>query len=75
MHEQDKMMTHLEIPSHLQAEYSLLHLQATASLAEVRTQYRELVKLYHPDAGGRHAYFVALQQAYERVVDYLQKHA
>ena len=74
MHEQDKMTTHPEMPSHLQAEYSLLHLQAGASLAEVRTRYRELVKLYHPDAGGHHAYFVALQQAYERVVDYLQRH-
>jgi DnaJ-class molecular chaperone len=72
MHEQDKMTTHLGIPSHLQAEYSLLHLQAGVSLAEVRTRYRELVKLYHPDAGGHHAYFLALQQAYERVVEHLQ---
>jgi DnaJ-class molecular chaperone len=72
LHAQDKIRTPLGIPPHLQAEYSLLHLRAEMSLAEVRTQYRELAKLYHPDAGGQHTYFLALQQAYERVMEYLQ---
>lgn len=71
-HEQDGKTAQLDIPPHLQAEYNLLHLQAGASLTEVRIQYRELAKLYHPDAGGHHAYFLALQQAYEQVVEYLQ---
>ncbi len=60
------------IPHHLQAQYRLLSLQAGVSLAEVRTRYRELAKLYHPDAGGSHADFLALQLAYEQVVEYLQ---
>ena len=60
------------IPLHLQAEYSLLQLPAEANLADVRTQYRELAKLYHPDAGGHHTDFLALQQAYEQVMEYLQ---
>jgi DnaJ-class molecular chaperone len=60
------------IPHHLQAEYRLLHLQAEVSLDEVRSQYRELAKRYHPDAGGSHADFLALQQAYEQVMEYLQ---
>jgi DnaJ-class molecular chaperone len=60
------------IPRHLQAEYRLLHLQAEVSLADVRSQYRELAKRYHPDAGGSHADFLALQQAYEQVIEYLQ---
>jgi DnaJ-class molecular chaperone len=60
------------IPLHLQAEYRLLQLHAEASLADVRIQYRELAKLYHPDAGGHHTDFLALQQAYEQVVKYLQ---
>jgi DnaJ-domain-containing protein 1 len=60
------------IPLHLQAEYSLLQLHAEASLADVRSQYRELAKRYHPDAGGHHTDFLALQQAYEQVVEYLQ---
>ena len=64
--------TQRAIPRHLQAEYRLLHLQAEVSLAEVRTQYRELAKRYHPDAGGSHADFLALQQAYEQVMEYLQ---
>ena len=72
LNEQDRMPVPLKIPTHLQAEYSLLHLQAGASLTEVRIRYRELAKLYHPDAGGHHTSFIALQQAYERVVEYLQ---
>jgi len=62
------------IPLHLQAEYCLLQLSAEANLAEVRRQYRELAKLYHPDAGGDHIDFLALQQAYEQVVEYLHTH-
>src|SRR5512142_799584 len=69
---QGRMTTQRTIPRHLQAEYRLLHLQAEVSLAEVRTQYRELAKRYHPDAGGSHADFLALQQAYEHVTGYLQ---
>lgn len=72
LHEQDTVMTRVGIPAHLRAEYSMLHLQAGANLADVQTQYRELAKLYHPDVGGNHAYFIALQRAYERVVEYLQ---
>ena len=60
------------IPRHLQAEYRLLHLQAEVSLTEVRSQYRELAKRYHPDAGGSHVDFLAVQQAYEQVMEYLQ---
>jgi DnaJ-class molecular chaperone len=59
------------IPLHLLAEYCLLQLPVEASLADVRKQYRELAKLYHPDAGGDHTDFLALQQAYEQVVEYL----
>jgi DnaJ-class molecular chaperone len=69
---QGKMTVQRAIPHHLQAQYRLLHLQAEVSLAEVRTQYRELAKRYHPDTGGSHADFLALQQAYEQVLEYLQ---
>ena len=67
LHEQGGMT----IPLHLQAEYHLLQLPAEASLADVRSQYRELAKLYHPDTGGDHIDFLALQHAYEQVVEYL----
>jgi DnaJ-class molecular chaperone len=72
-HRQDRSLQRT-IPHHLQAQYRLLSLQAEVSLAEVRTRYRELAKLYHPDAGGSHADFLALQQAYEQVMEYLQTH-
>ena len=72
LHRQDGTAIQREIPRHLQASYRLLQLQAEVSLAEARGQYRELAKLYHPDTGGHHADFLALQQAYEHVVEYLQ---
>ena len=44
------------IPRHLQVEYSLLHLQAEVSLAEVRSQLICRIMLYrvlrHIDVGG-----------------------
>ena len=44
------------IPRHLQMEYSLLHLQAEVSLAEVRSQLICRIMLYrvlrHIDVGG-----------------------
>ncbi len=69
---QNHMMMQQAVPRSLQEEYCLLQLPDEASLAEVRTRYRQLVKRYHPDAGGDHTNFLALQQAYQRVVDYLQ---
>ena len=69
---QDRKRRQRAIPRHLQAQYRLLHLQAEVSLAEVHTRYRELAKHYHPDAGGSHADFLALRQAYEQVIEYLQ---
>jgi len=68
LHGQDRMRMQQASPRHLQAEYRLLHLPAEVSLAEVRTQYRQLAK----DAEGSHADFLALQQAYEQVMEYLQ---
>lgn len=61
-----------DIPLHLQAAYRVLHLPAEASLDDVHRQYRALAKCSHPDAGGNHADFLALQQAYERVTASLQ---
>ena len=71
LHGQVGMTMPRAIPLHLQAEYHLLQLPSEASLADVRRQYRELAKRYHPDAGGHHSDFLALQQAYEQVVEYL----
>jgi DnaJ-class molecular chaperone len=72
--EQERKMTiQPRIPNHLQAEYTLLHLPAHTSLTEARRQYRQLAKRSHPDAGGQHADFLLLKQAYERVVEYLRK--
>lgn len=71
--EQDwNMPLHPNIPRHLYAAYNLLHLPPEASLADARIQYRKLAKRSHPDAGGKHADFLLLQQAYEQVVTYLR---
>ncbi len=72
LYRQDGTTGQPEIPRHLQAAYCLLHLQPEVSLVEVRRHYREQAKLCHPDTGGQHVDFLALQQAYEDVVEYLQ---
>jgi len=72
LHGQARMTMQRDIPRHLQAEYRLLQLPAGVSLTDVHTQYRKLAKRYHPDAGGGHTDFLALQQAHEHVVEYLQ---
>jgi len=48
-------------------EYALLKVGADATLKDVRDAYRSLSKQYHPDTGGTHEGFIALQQAYEKV--------
>jgi curved DNA-binding protein CbpA len=51
--------------------YRVLGLAPGASLNEIRSAYRRLVKQYHPDAAGERALprFLAIQAAYEALVD------
>src|SRR4051794_26672058 len=51
--------------------YRALGVPADASLNEIKSAYRRLVKQYHPDAAGERALprFLAIQAAYERLVD------
>jgi hypothetical protein len=62
----------IDLPSALQAACSILHVPLRSSVRQVRQQYKSLSKLYHPDSGGDHRYFVALQAAYEQVMGYLR---
>ena len=45
-----------------------LNLSWPCTLAEVREAYRRLVKQVHPDGGGNHDKFLALQDAYEQAL-------
>ncbi len=51
--------------------YRTLGVGPGASLNEIKSAYRRLVKQYHPDAAGERALprFLAIQAAYERLVD------
>jgi len=53
--------------------YALLGLRPGASLAEVRTAWRRLVREAHPDAGGDPDHFRLLQEAYETLSDPLRR--
>jgi curved DNA-binding protein CbpA len=51
--------------------FSVLGVRPGASPAEVKSAYRQLVKLYHPDGAATHPdrveHFHEIRQAYERV--------
>ena len=51
--------------------YRTLGVAPGASLNEIKSAYRRLVKKYHPDTAGERALprFLAIQAAYERLVD------
>jgi len=41
---------------------------AHPSKAEIKQQYRKLVKKHHPDSGGNHQAFIEIRQAYEQLL-------
>ncbi|HEX3588245.1 MAG TPA: DnaJ domain-containing protein [Pseudonocardiaceae bacterium] len=49
--------------------YELLGVARTASTADIRSAYRALAKVMHPDAGGTAGTFHLLRQAYETLSD------
>lgn len=48
--------------------WDVLGVSPQATEDDVRAAYRQLAKVHHPDAGGTHENFVAVQQAYERAL-------
>ena len=58
-----------EPPMPLAHAYSVLGLPPTASLEEVKRNYRNLARLFHPDRpGGYNEAMVLLNNAYEQIV-------
>jgi len=53
--------------------YEQLGLKANATLSEIKSSYRRLVKKHHPDAGGENDRFLAIQNAWETLNDPLKK--
>lgn len=49
--------------------YSILGLDSSASLDQVKSSYRKLAHQYHPDKQGSHDKFVELQIAYQLILD------
>jgi hypothetical protein len=46
----------------------MLNLSWPCTVADVKQAYRRLVKRAHPDGGGSHDQFLALQEAYEQAL-------
>jgi len=53
--------------------YEELGLKKNATKSEIKSSYRSLVKLHHPDAGGKKERFLAIQNAWETLNDPIKK--
>ena len=53
--------------------YEELGLKKNATISEIKSSYRSLVKKHHPDAGGEKERFLAIQNAWEILNDPLKK--
>ena len=49
--------------------YKELGLNKSATLEQIKSSYRKLVKQHHPDAGGEKDRFLAIQHAWETLSD------
>ena len=45
--------------------FKVLGLKRSASDEDIKTKYRELILVHHPDKGGDHDEFLKVQQAYD----------
>jgi len=53
--------------------YEELGLEKNATIREIKSSYRSLVKQHHPDAGGEKERFLAIQNAWETLNDTIKK--
>ena len=53
--------------------YKELEVKENATLGEIKSSYRRLVKQHHPDAGGEKNRFLAIQDAWETLNDPFKK--
>lgn len=53
--------------------YEILQISKTASVEEIRSSYKNLAKLHHPDKGGNKEKFQEIQTAYEILSDETKK--
>ena len=53
--------------------YEELGLKKNATISEIKSSYRSLVKQHHPDAGGTKERFLPIQNAWETLNDPIKK--
>ncbi|AFY94392.1 J domain-containing protein [Chamaesiphon minutus] len=51
--------------------YQILGISPHASLAQIKSAYRQAAAINHPDRGGTHAAMVAINDAYDRLTHHL----
>ena len=57
-----------DLPPRVEKDFEVLGLATLPkTLGELRFAYRKMARTAHPDVGGSHAAFIALQQAFDRL--------
>ncbi len=65
----EQAFPHQEAAMPLVDAYAVLGLPQTASLAEVKKNYRNLAVIFHPDKGGYKEAMILLNNAYGRIME------
>ncbi|GHO48510.1 DnaJ domain-containing protein [Ktedonospora formicarum] len=60
------------MPDQVRQAFQVLGLAPETPFDGIRQRYRQLVKQHHPDAGGDPQRFIHIQQAYDRIVAWIQ---
>ncbi len=59
------------MPEEVRRGFEILGISPTTDIGFLRTRYRELAKMYHPDKGGEEGQMLRINEAYQTIMNFL----